>query len=734
MVQGFIDILSSSNPVSGSSEDRKNHCGHNHPEGIAIATHIHAVVNKVPYFQTLTAIKRCNTYRWCILPENFDSSIIPTKGLETEMITYLSKNKFKKRVKIKVYKHGMQGMGAIIAGVTNTTSVKGTINMINDRCYEKDYLFTTQDDVGRAVVHSNEVNPTIPENNYLRKPVEVLKFTLQENNERKFVTITHDKAHLSLVEVNNIAITGNGMLRQEYIHPFINIQPFTSDSIIMDLISCVSNSRQSIFWGDSPTTAMSCYNNSLRSLSSKWLFTVDELNFLKEIKFLPINSNELISGFYPRTIDSMKIFVNHTTDEDLDKVESDGDSLYTGAVRQFSKSKGSNDTEVSVILETRLKTFDHKSRQIYKQRKNKGRLSSAFVKPLRFKQRLEIKDSFLNSFKNISRSDDQCERMLKLAPPVIQGFLKPMRTEHMLPCMMGEIVGHQKLNRKALICKKLLGCDYRTDLSNEEIEVLNSEDFWVKMMDQLRYSSEEGFQVYSPSGLPVVRFLDGRKYSKPQAYNFKIRLNQPIKEARPFNYRGALVQNFKPILYGGASILHMRSTLCFGRGLIDGREYVFYKAGVKGKLSHHLVTDSKSLVVNISEGIGEGIKFICSYINFEDWSPFKVKYRRFIPGIEGSPETSLNYAGFLRSNSELGFPILRSIFEDQKSFIPSFVDRHMPNYPRFHEDCVEVECGGLNLVGSTMISKIKFKPIGNKILYYNIISDVKEIVGNEFVI
>jgi len=308
------------------------------PEGIAVATHIHAIVNKIPYFNTLTAIKRCNTYRWCILPENFDESKLDTGILESKYISYMSRNRMKKRKMIKVYKHGMQGMGAVIAGVTNTTSVKGVMNMISDSSIKSSYLFTTQDDVGRAIEHSNENNPTIPENNFIQKPIQTLCFSLQENNDRKLVTITHDKSQLSLVEVNNIAITGNGMLRQEYIHPFINIQPFTSDSIILDLMSCVSNSRQSIFWGDSPTTAMSCYNNSIRSLSSKWLLQRDEINFLKEIKFLPTDSNELISGFFPRSVDAMKPFINYTTDEDLKMVKSDEASLFTGAVRQLVKT------------------------------------------------------------------------------------------------------------------------------------------------------------------------------------------------------------------------------------------------------------------------------------------------------------------------------------------------------------------------------------------------------------
>jgi hypothetical protein len=734
MVRGFIEILSSENPVSASSEDRKNHCGHNMPEAIAICTHIHAIVNKIPYFNTLTAIKRCNTYRWCILPENFNHNKIDTGILETKWMSYISRNKMTKRKMIKVYKHGMQGMGAVIAGVTNTTSVKGVMNMVEDYSVKNSYLFTTQDDVGRAIEHSNNCDPTVPEHNFLRKPVETLKFVLQENNERKFVTITHDKAHLSLVEVNNIAITGNGMLRQEYIHPFINIQPFTSDSIVLDLMQCVGNSRQSIFWGDSPTTAMSCYNNSIRSLSSKWLFTVDEINYLKEIKFLPSNSNELISGFFPRSVDAIKIFVNYNTDEELNEVKTGEKSLFTNAARQYSKSAGKNDTDVVTILETNMKTFDHKSKKIYQQRKEKGRLSSAFVKPLLFKVRLDIKNKFMSSFKNAPRNVEKCEEMLGYGPPEIEGFVKPMKSEHMMPCMMGEVVGEQMLSRKALLCKKILGCEYRTALTEDELIELNKDEFWENMMKELRYQEEEGFEVHSPSGLPVVRFLDGKLYTKPKSFNFKIKLSKPNKCERPFVYRGATVQSFKPILYGGASLEHMKSTICFGRGLINGEEFVFYKKGVKGKLSHHKVIDSTSYIVNVTEGEGENMKYICSYINFEDWSPFRCKYRRFVPGIEAGPHATLNYAGFLRSNSESGFQVLRKIYEDNDSFMPSFVDRYMPDYPRFHNECVDVKCGDLNLIGDTMISKIRFVYSGNQTKYYEITREPREIVGNVFVI
>jgi len=364
----------------------------------------------------------------------------------------------------------------------------------------------------------------------------------------------------------------------------------------------------------------------------------------------------------------------------------------------------------------------------------KGRLSSAFVKPMLFKTRLLIKNNFMKAFESVPRSVEKCEEMLLLAPPVIQGFLKPMRTEHKLPCMMGEVVGHQKLNRKALICKKIIGCNYRTEMTEEENAVLDSDDFWNQMMKEMRYLNEEGFQVHSPSGLPVVRFLDGKLFSKPQSYNFKIKLNKPAKDARPFTYRGINVDRFRPILYGGASLAHAKGTLCFGRGYMDGEEYVFFKAGKKGKLSHKKVEDSKSLVVNVSEGEGESFVNVCFYINFEDWSPFRHSYRRHVPGIESDPTASLNYGGFLRSNSELGFPVLREIFEKNDSYIPSFVDRHMPDYPRYHNEAVEIKCNNLNLIGSRHISKVIHVPSGITTKYYEISNGVNEVNDHIFVI
>jgi len=171
MVDGFTDILSSDSPVCASSEDRSFHCGHNIPEGMSLACKCHAVVNCIPYMNSVSSIKRCNTYRWCILPQNFKESLLKIpENVEKKYVQFLERSVESRRPCIKVYKHGMQGMGAIIAGVVNTTHCKGIQNIMESHSdsFTKSYIFTTQDDVGRAVILNKDFHPAIPQHDSLK--------------------------------------------------------------------------------------------------------------------------------------------------------------------------------------------------------------------------------------------------------------------------------------------------------------------------------------------------------------------------------------------------------------------------------------------------------------------------------------------------------------------------------------------------------------------------------------
>jgi hypothetical protein len=297
-----------------------------------------------------------------------------------------------------------------------------------------------------------------------------------------------------------------------------------------------------------------------------------------------------------------------------------------------------------------------------------------------------------------------------------------------LPCIMGQKIGEQKYNWKNLLCKKLIKVNYRTELTEDEEKVLKSEKFWEIYKEDMSKQSEEGFEIHTPSGLPVVRFMDGIKYTKPMVYNFSIKLTNPNISKRPFSYRGEIIQMFEPMLYGRSSMKNGKGVPCFGKGLLNGEMHVFYKKGVKGKLSHVKLEDSINKIVNVTSND----KSICFYLNKEDWSPLEYNYKMHVPGIEGSETCLLNYAGFLRSNNNTGFNILRKIFEENGGFMPAFVEQYMPNYPRFNDKAIEVSSSRLILFGDSYISHIKNLSKGPK-LYYNIVNEPKEASGDRFI-
>jgi len=728
MVDGFTRVLNSPKPVVGSSEDRSFHCGHNMPEALSIACLTHAVVNKVPYFVTLSSIKRCNTSRKCILPANFRNELINIpEYLREDEVFFLSRNKVSKRTVIKVRKHAMQGMHAVISGVLNTTHVKGIENIMQNNLdmFSDSHVFTTQDDVGRAVSISDGVNPDFAQNNYLVKPMRTLNMTLQKNNDRKHVVIEHKKSSYGLLEVNNIMIVSSGMVTQSHIHPHIIIQPLTSDSIIIDIMNVVSNSRQSVFWGDSPSLAWCCYEMSLYTLRMKWLMTKGHINYLKEIKFIPSNHEELISGFYPRTIDAIKIFINFNNDEELDLVSSGTKSLYDNACNHFSKSWKIEQHEKVQILKTCMNTYDSKRDLVYSARTRKGKLRSSVVKPLPPSIRMEVRERFVNYFSVEPRNEDQCKRFLKLGPPEIKSSLRPMTKDDKKPCIIGAKSQKLDLSRKNLICNKLLGCNYRTDLTFEERLKLSSPNFWKERDEELKIVSEEGLEIHSPSGLPVVRFLGGTRFTKPMAFNFSVNIKSDSLIKRPFVYRGSSVSDLRPCLYGRATVETI-NVLCFATGMINGERFAFYKKGIKGKLSHVKAEDNWSNIVDVK--VNKGL--IVRYLNNEDWSPLESGYSRHVPGIEGMNTAMLNYGGFLRSSSDRGFKILQEIFVSKGSFMPSFMQDKMPSYPRFHKESIKVNSKRLIIYGDTCISMIQLVSAQGPVKKYSVIDIPEEIVEN----
>jgi len=731
MVSGFTRVVSSERPVVGSSEDRSFHCGHNMPEALAIACLCHAVVNSIPYFVTLAAIKRCNTVRECILPKGYKESVVPfPNNLKRKSRLVLSRGKVQNRFSLDVHKHAMQGMHAVISGVLNTTHVKGVENIMqnNVEMFEDTHVFTTQDDVGRAVSISPGVSAEWAQGNYIMKPMRTLNMTLQKNNDRKHVIIEHDKSSYGILEVNNILISGGGMVTQSHIHPHHIIQPLTSDSIVIDLMSCVNNSRQSVFWGDSPSLAWTCMEMCLYTLRMKWTLTKGHINYLKEIKMIPNNPDELVSGFFPRTEEAMKIFTNFLTDEQIDEVLEGKRSLFDRACNHFSKSWKSEQYEAKAITTTRMRTMDEKCRLVYNARTRKGKLRSSVVKPLTPKMRSTVRDRFMDYFKTKSRSKDAVDKAMLLKPPDVRGFIRPMNVDDKKPCIMGEIVPEVGFSRRNLICNKILGTNYRTGLTVDEKHELDSKEFWPNRNRDLRISKEEGFEIHSPSGLPVVRFFGNQRYTRPMVYNFSIKLHRPSPEKRPFVYRGSYVTDLTPCLYGRSTV-NTNETLCFAVGIMNGIRKAFYKEGRKGRLSCVDALDEHSRVVTVPISKRKAVR----YLNREDWSPLEIGYQRHIPGIEGTATASLNYAGFMRSGNDRGFQLLQEIFEERNSFMPSFMKNYMPSYPRFHKDKVVFNGGRVVLFGDTMISKIEVITDRSDVKYINITDEPVEVIANRFV-
>jgi len=189
------------------------------------------------------------------------------------------------------------------------------------------------------------------------------------------------------------------------------------------------------------------------------------------------------------------------------------------------------------------------------------------------------------------------------------------------------------------------------------------------------------------------------------AYSFSGNVDYKSNPERPFIFEGLEVSDFRPILYGGFTI-QLEGTPCFGRGYINGKEYGFYKKGLKGRM-RKIELRSEDNYQKVCQVRKHG-RLICYYLNAEDWSPFKSDYNRHVPGLICDKYASLNYQGFLRSSNIEGFEELRKIHLENGGFIPIFARRFMPLFPRFNDPLI-IECDDLNLLGHNCISRIEYK-------------------------
>jgi hypothetical protein len=268
------------------------------------------------------------------------------------------------------------------------------------------------------------------------------------------------------------------------------------------------------------------------------------------------------------------------------------------------------------------------------------------------------------------------------------------------PTIMGQTSKISNVDLKRVLCYKMLGSVYRDKLSEDEelLALQSDEDFNKSFKKIMTKSNFEGYNIYSPSGLPRVSFLETTKYKFPHCMDIQIEIEPTKPEKFSFLYQGTEVINIKPCLLGEGSI-NSGCVCAFAIGDVGDRTFAFYKK-YNSQIRAIDVTPFKSKTHHVMEFAWGNVLVLFA----EDWSPIIWDYNRTVPGLTGDSIALLNYGGFLRSNG-LGFNVLQDIVKD-KFTIPSWIKEFYPTYPRFKEPTT-IYGDNVYLSGYKYISRFK---------------------------
>ena len=674
MVTRFTEIFNNRHGAVTSSEDRSFHCGNNHPEAMSLASLSLAKVSGSNHIISCAAMQRLDTIRSVIFPFNYENSEPDFK--HTRVIRH-ERSAQRLVPKMELRYHAMQGLQSTATGVINATYNSATMrwmskitNMITEW-----YIIVTSDDVGRAVALKRGAALKL-KLDIIFRPLQHLNLVSMVNNSRKLI----DSINRAFAEVNNISMTQDGMITQSPIHGVITCQPLNSDSVAADLLQVISDARSTIFWGDPPNLAMIALESGLRMLREKWLIRQEDMDLLYVLRLVPTCASELVEGFSPRTVRGAKILWLCLREGDRKRVLERSLNFSHGLLLRSANPR----KEAREFKAFGLDKLDIKLSSVRSARQRGNRVNASFMRHRPVGATVKLRNRFFDLLKADTKDVELPDDLPR--PPRVKMFVKPMVKEDRLPTLLGQTSEVSLPDLKAIRCWRSLRVKYRTDMTDQELEIaeLKDEQFVKRMGELNEISRVVGMSGKAPGGMPVVRWLDGKKYvSKPHCAGFSVSIDPTPMVKRPFSYRGTEVTDFKPCLYSSKSLDMARKNklmLAFGTGKLEGKKVAFFRPKRRdATLSITTRKDQHNMeVVNVKDGR-------LLILNRVDASLFMDVQGQggVIAGVTGSAVALANYGRYAWTNSKGAFNNMERIFRSFDCVLPQFVREHMPDYPWF---------------------------------------------------
>jgi hypothetical protein len=684
-----------------SSEDRSNFCGFMHPElmglGVFIAGQELQSTGLIAAGSMLTA----NTKRKIVFPSGF-TKIEKLEGLDFDMMIRQEGKERRKVPTITTYMHMMQGIYANTGGLINTTTVLGlnaSMKIITDSLVLTDCA-TTSDDVVRVINFRRTMDVQDVKLAAVQIPNTLLKLSMMKENITKPIISTN------LAEFNNIVITKDGMVPQSPIHSTLILQPLLGATPMGDLVTVVNNARSSLFWGDPPDLAESALFGGLEMFRQKWIVSTEKMDLLDQYSIIPGDISELVSGFFPRS-QRMQNAMWMSLEDDVKEQVKLGMMSLANAMHIFAEpvnKKAKKSSKITGIPDT-LHRFSRICNSIGLARKVATRLNPRYIQPAPVAKRREAFIRTMDLLEVEAPEIDQ-ETLDMISPPKVRVHLERHRKRDQQPSNMGmsthvDLPDLSKI-RVSRFCKVSVG----TLLTEEEkrITLLEDDDFEKEETKLERIARIKGMSFKSPGGMPLCRIFDGRIFKVPMSFNFSISLGLPQQYIeKPFQYRGVLVKDFMPCLWGDDSLDFTNGLpLAFGHGRVNDTLCAFFKQRRRPIVAVEIADTTEPQVVETRIGLEIAVftgldESPIGVHNFKDRQALDI----YLPGVNGDLTSMLNYGSYVLSQQRGGFANYRQLYCERKCEMPLFVQKHMLPYPTYLEPKTKIKTANtIILVGS----------------------------------
>jgi hypothetical protein len=699
-----------------SSEDKSEWCHNMHAPfmglGIAIVARLIGSTGLVSTAAKLVA----DTSRWTVLPPGCEDSMIDE--IETKVkVAYCRQKKVQTCWMVKHYRSMQQGQDQTSSSIIGTVAVKG-LDILHKRCtpdIEETYVVTTADDESRTMrlVKDPVYNPKKTSYDYVEAPMPLLKHCLMENNWRK-----HMVSWL-LAEFNNATAGPYGMYNSQLAQCFLCLQPLRADNPLDDIISLVSNARQSIPWGCSLDVARTALAFGKSMLRQKWLMTQDDVDVLDLLQLFPQTDEELLQGFTIKELSVKNRMLQLMTNDQVATLTESGTSLYN-VMRQFRIRNSKRKKKTTYSYPSEIWGITRSVEQISSSVKVAGRLNSAYLRPLPVKKRLVVKNDFMAAMTApVVQLDDKRQSCLDLFPEPFKVTIlaKVPTVRNMLPTMQGDSSMIKKpVNLDWVKLKKFANIRLTRPGTEAELELVNQDTDALKKAEMVNFNIDEaaGLSFMSYTGAPLFRIHNQVLFSRPMTFTFKVDVPMQRRLAQTLRFDEIDFVSFMPIWISEKLLFKAKKEKCalaFGFG--KNSDGVF--ALVQDKRGNKDAILLNATWINYQKIYSNKLRRNVMLTTRREGSPVNPQnYEVEMPNwhnnfLSGDTTAKYNYGNFFNTDADSAMKPRREIFNYFNCDDPHWTQKYRSQYPHFEKNSTEFElCRYNNLIGHKSVCKLKF--------------------------